>query len=53
MHILLNYVILKDYILWLIIKLYGPTMLDDNLHFSKKGHEKSFEYIYNNYIYKK
>ena len=37
----------------IIVKLYGPSMLDDNVHFSKEGHVKNFEYIYKNYIYNK
>jgi hypothetical protein len=37
----------------IIVKLYGPTMLTDDNHFSKKGHIKNFEYIYNNYIHRK
>ena len=37
----------------IIVKLYGPTILDDDVHFSKEGHAKNFEYIYNNYIHKK
>ena len=36
----------------IIVKLYGPTMLTDDTHFSKIGHIKNFEYIYNNYIRK-
>tara|TARA_B100000900_G_scaffold142671_1_gene120967 strand:+ start:26760 stop:27434 length:675 start_codon:yes stop_codon:yes gene_type:complete len=35
----------------IIIKLYGPTMLSDDNHFSKEGYIKNFEYIYNNYIH--
>lgn len=35
----------------IIVKLYGPTMLDDDVHFSKEGHIKNFKYIYNNYIH--
>ena len=36
----------------IIVKLYGPTMLTDDTHFSKIGHIKNFEYIYNNYIHR-
>ena len=35
----------------IIVKLYGSTMLSDDNHFSKEGHIKNFEYIYNNYIH--
>lgn len=35
----------------IIVKLYGPNMLSDDVHFSKEGHIKNFEYIYNNYIH--
>jgi len=35
----------------IIVKLYGTTMLIDDLHFSKEGYAKNFEYIYNNYIH--
>ena len=37
----------------IIVKLYGTGMLDDDVHFSKEGHIKSFEYIYKNYIHNK